>query len=156
MFRNLEKYGLTLGGIRIESGLPNLSDANATYTMNVLNTLVRVWLDRLEVFFLDLSRTSREQVSEIAEAVLDAIQCTSPDIEIETYTATLAMHGTVRDTGSCTAILRIIHSVPKPATMPLFHHHLRGHCHGADSLFLPPRACGFGVRFPPALRAVAQ
>jgi transposase len=57
---------------------------------------------------------------------------------------------------SCIAPLRIIQSAQKSTTMPSVHHHLRGHCHGTDSLFLPPRACGFGVRFPPALRAVAQ
>jgi hypothetical protein len=57
---------------------------------------------------------------------------------------------------SCTAILRIIHSAPQPATMPSFHHHLRGHCHGTDPLVLPTRARGSGVRLPDALLAMAQ
>jgi hypothetical protein len=113
VFRNLGKHGLTLGDIRIESGLPNLSDANATYTINVLNTLVRVWLDRLEVFFLDLSRIGREQVIEIAEAVLDAIQRTSPDIEMETYTATLTMHGTLQDTDLSQFISQYVKNAPE-------------------------------------------
>jgi hypothetical protein len=57
---------------------------------------------------------------------------------------------------SCIRPLRIIHSPPKPATMSPFHHHLRGHCHGTNSLFLPTRSRGAGVRLPDALLAVAQ
>src|SRR5262245_34126540 len=38
---------------------------------------------------------------------------------------------------SCTAILRIIHSAPKPATRPSLPHHLRGHGHGTHPLVLP-------------------
>src|SRR6266851_2486109 len=56
---------------------------------------------------------------------------------------------------SCIQPLRIIHSTPKPATMSPFHHHLRGHCHGTNPLFLPTRARGAGVRLPDALLAVA-
>src|SRR5262249_12738217 len=58
--------------------------------------------------------------------------------------------------GSCIRPLRIIHSTPKPATMSPLHHHLRGHCHGTTSLFLPTRSRGAGVRLPDALLAVAQ
>src|SRR6266446_5680357 len=58
--------------------------------------------------------------------------------------------------GSCIRPLRIIHSTPKPATMSPLHHHLRGHCHGTNPLFLPTRSRSAGVRLPDALLAVAQ
>src|SRR6266851_5318577 len=57
---------------------------------------------------------------------------------------------------SCIRPLRIIHSTPKPATMSPLPHHLRGHCHGTTSLFLPTRSRSAGVRLPDALLAVAQ
>src|SRR4030095_1685145 len=57
---------------------------------------------------------------------------------------------------SCIRPLRIIHSTPKPATMSPLHHHLRGHCHGTTSLFLPTRSRGAGVILPDVLLAVAH
>src|SRR5215475_10504034 len=50
-------------------------------------------------------------------------------------------------TWSCTRPLRIIIAPRKPGTIPSFHHHLRGHCHGTNPLFLSqkyvhmPRRC---------------
>src|SRR6266851_85590 len=58
--------------------------------------------------------------------------------------------------GSCIGSLRIIHSTQKPATMPSFPYLLWGHCHGTDSLFLPPWAWSSGVCLPHALLAGAQ
>ena len=65
MFLSLTKHGLTLGDIRVESGAPNLSGANATYWLNAFNAFVRVWMDRVEVFFADLKRVSGDQMLEI-------------------------------------------------------------------------------------------
>src|SRR5438093_9309879 len=47
--------------------------------------------------------------------------------------------------GSCTSTLRIIRATQKPATMPPLHHHLRGHRHGTNPLFLRTRARCSGV-----------
>ena len=58
--------------------------------------------------------------------------------------------------GSCPRPLRIIIAPRKPGKMPSFHHHLRGHCHGTNPLFLPARARCTGVVLPHALLAVAQ
>ena len=58
-------------------------------------------------------------------------------------------------TGSCTRPLRIIIAPRKPGKMPSLHHHLRGHCHGTNPLFLPARARCTGVVLPHALLAVA-
>src|SRR5881409_1233769 len=58
--------------------------------------------------------------------------------------------------GSCIQPLRILHSTPKPATMSPLHHHLRGHCHGTNPLFLPTRSRGAGVCLPDALLTMAQ
>ena len=55
MLLHLGKYGLTLNDIRIETGIPNLAGANVIYGMNALNVAVRVWLDRLEIVFGDLT-----------------------------------------------------------------------------------------------------
>src|SRR5215472_9643018 len=64
--------------------------------------------------------------------------------------------GAGSDGGSCTRPLRIIIAPRKPGTMPSFHHHLRGHCHGTNPLFLPARARCTGVVLPHALWAVVQ
>jgi len=57
---------------------------------------------------------------------------------------------------SCTSPPRIILSIQESGTMPSLHHHLRGHCHGTNPLFLPARARCTGVVLPDALLAVAQ
>src|SRR5215475_13857485 len=59
-------------------------------------------------------------------------------------------------TWSCTRPLRIIIAPRKPGTIPSFHHHLRGHCHGTNPLFLPARTRCTGVVLPHALLAVVQ
>jgi hypothetical protein len=66
MLLSLGKYGLTLNDIRVEAGLPNLSGANATYSLSTLNAFVRVWLNRLEVFFGDPARVQEEQFPEFS------------------------------------------------------------------------------------------
>jgi hypothetical protein len=97
MLLSLGKYGLTLNDIRVEAGLPNLSGANATYSLSTLNAFVRVWLNRLEVFFGDPTRVREEQFLEITRIALDTMQHTVQDLRMETYTATLNMHGTLPD-----------------------------------------------------------
>jgi hypothetical protein len=56
---------------------------------------------------------------------------------------------------SCIGPRRIIHSTQKPAIMPSFPYPLWGHCHGTNSLFLPPWACRSGVCLPHTLLAGA-
>jgi hypothetical protein len=97
MFFGLRQYGLTLGDIRVESGLPNLAGLNATYSLNPYNAFVRVWIDHLEIFFLDLSRVSQEQMLEIAGTALGVLQHTVQDIKMEQYTAALTLHGIPQD-----------------------------------------------------------
>lgn len=97
MFLSLTKYGLSLGDIRVESGASNLSGANATYLLNTFNAFVRVWMDRVEVFFADLERVSGDQMLEIAWIVLDVIQNLVRDIEMALYTASWRMHGIPQD-----------------------------------------------------------
>jgi hypothetical protein len=97
MFFGLRQYGLTLGDIRVESGLPNLAGLNATYSLNTYNAFVRVWIDHLEIFFLNLSRVSREQMLQIAGTTLDVLQHTVQDIKIEQYAAALTLHGIPQD-----------------------------------------------------------
>lgn len=113
MLLGLGKYGLTLGNILIESGLPNLSGANATYSLGTLNAHVRVWLDRLEVFFLDLARVRKDQLFEITETALDSVQHTVQDLQMETYTATLNMHGTLPDTEISQFLTQYVPSIPE-------------------------------------------
>ena len=84
MLLHLGKYGLTLNDIRIESGIPNLAGANAAYWMNALNAVVRVWLNRLEITFLELSYVTEEQIIEIIGAALNALQRSVSGISIET------------------------------------------------------------------------
>lgn len=99
MLLELGKYGLTLNDIRVEAGMPNLAGANATYTLNLYNAFVRVWLNRLEVVFVDLTRVhNEEQRLAMARAALNAVQQTAHDIQMENYTATLSMHGMLADT----------------------------------------------------------
>ncbi len=93
----LSQYGLTLNDIHLESAIPNLAGTHASYTMNALSTISRVWLDRLEIAFLDLFRVTEEQIIEITEATLEALRQTVSDMSAETYTATLATHGTFQD-----------------------------------------------------------
>ncbi len=83
MLLHLEKYGLTLNDIRLESAIPNLAGAHASYALNALNAVVRVWLDRLEIAFLDLTRITEARTIEITEAALEALQQTVPDMPIE-------------------------------------------------------------------------
>src|SRR5262245_43539659 len=52
------------------------------------------------------------------------------------FPAPVSCHPVIR--GACIRSLRIIHSTPKPATMSPLYHYLRGHCHGTNSLCLPP------------------
>jgi len=85
MFFGLRQYGLTLGDIRVESGLPNLAGGNVTYSLNTYNAFVRVWMDHLEIFFLNLSRVSPEQMLQIAGTALGVLQHTMQDIKIERY-----------------------------------------------------------------------
>lgn len=73
--------------------MPNLAGANSTYALNTYNAFVRVWIDHLDIFFLDLRRVSQDQMLEIAGAILDALQHTGQDIKMEQYTATLTLHG---------------------------------------------------------------
>jgi hypothetical protein len=93
MYLGLRRYGLTLGDIRVESGLPNLAGANATYWLSTYNAFIRAWLDHLEIFFLDLRRVSQEQMLEIAGTALGVLQHTVQDIKIDQYTAALTLHG---------------------------------------------------------------
>jgi hypothetical protein len=51
--------------------------------------------------------------------------------------------------------LRIIRATQKPATMPPLNHHLRGHRHGTNPLFLRTRARCSGVGIPHAQLPVA-
>jgi hypothetical protein len=113
MLLSLGKHGLTLGDIRVESGLPNLSEAKATYSLNILNALVRVWLDRLEVFFLDLARVREDRMIEIAETALETMQRTVPDLKIETCTAVLTMHGTPQDVEVSQFTARYVKNAPE-------------------------------------------
>jgi uncharacterized protein involved in response to NO len=56
---------------------------------------------------------------------------------------------------SCTSTLRINRATQKPATMPPLNHHLWGHRHGTNPLFLRTRARCSGVGIPHALLLVA-
>src|SRR2546430_8271284 len=75
---------------------------------------------------------------------------------LQPNSTTSTMPPVTDSTWSCIGSLRIIHSTQKPATMPSFPYLLWGHCHGTDSLFLPPWACSSGVCLPHALLAGAQ
>jgi hypothetical protein len=97
MFLSLRKHGLTLGDIRVESGSSNLSGANVTYWLNTFNAFVRVWMDRVEVFFSDLRRVSADQRLEITGIALDVIQRLVQDIQMELYTTAWTMHGIPQD-----------------------------------------------------------
>lgn len=112
MLLSLGKHGLALGDIRVESGLPNLSGANAIYSLNILNALVRVWLDRLEVFFLDLTRVCEDQMIEITETALETMQRTVPDLKVETCTAVLTMHGTPQNMEVSQFIAQYVKNAP--------------------------------------------
>jgi len=113
MLLSLGKYGLTLDDIRVEGGLPNLSGVNTIYSLSTLNAFVRIWLNRLEIFFGDLARTSEEQILEITEIALDNMQRIVQDLHIETYTATLNMHGTLPDTEISQFFTQYVPNVPE-------------------------------------------
>ncbi len=113
MLRNLRQYGLTIQEIRIEGGHPNLADAHVTYSFNALNMLITVWLERVEVLCSDLRRARQEQVLEMAMAALESLHSTVPELQIETYTATLNLHGIPSDTESAQFITPYVHSAPE-------------------------------------------
>jgi hypothetical protein len=114
MLLGLKKYGLALNDVRVEAGIPNLAGANATYALNICNAFVRVWLNRLEVTFLDLTRVRDEgQRLEIAVAALNAVQHTVQDIQIETYTATFTMHGLLSDAEIAQFLAQHVPNVPE-------------------------------------------
>ena len=53
MLGQLATHGLRLNDIRFESAPVTLAEAHSSYLINALSVLVRVWLDRLEISFLD-------------------------------------------------------------------------------------------------------
>src|SRR5919106_4380742 len=72
MFTNLSRHGLVrLNDIRVESGVTNLSDANATYSISTIGAHVRVWLDRLGVFFLDGRPVDAKLLQQVPIAALN-------------------------------------------------------------------------------------
>jgi hypothetical protein len=113
MLLHLGKYGLTLNDVRIELGIPTLAGANAAYWMNALSAVVRIWLDRLEIAFLDLTRITGDQVTEITGAALEALQQSVSNVSIETYTATLTLHGTFQDVSLSQFVAQFVKRAPK-------------------------------------------
>jgi hypothetical protein len=61
MLGQLATHGLRLSDIRFESAPVTLAEVHSSYSINALSVLVRVWLDRLEISFLDLARVTQEQ-----------------------------------------------------------------------------------------------
>jgi hypothetical protein len=113
MLGQLATHGLRLNDIRFESAPAILAEAHSSYSINTLGVLVRVWLDRLEISFLDLARVTQEQILEIAGAALDAVQQTVADLAIDTYTLALAMHGSFQDVSLSQFVAQYVKPAPE-------------------------------------------
>jgi hypothetical protein len=113
MLGQLATHGLRLSDIRFESAPVTLAEVHSSYSINALSVLVRVWLDRLEISFLDLARVTQEQILEIAGAALDAVQQTVADLAIDTYTLALAMHGFLPDVSLSQFVAQYVNPAPE-------------------------------------------
>jgi hypothetical protein len=113
MLGQLATHGLRLNDIRFESVPAALAEAHSSYSINALAVLVRVWLDRLEISYLDLARVTQKQILEIAGDALKAVQQTVADMTIDTYTLALAMHGAFQDVSLSQFVAQYVKPAPE-------------------------------------------
>ena len=93
VYSNLAKYGLTLSDIRIESTLNPLSEASVKYDLHRQNSLVKLSLDRLEIYFFSLNSIDEQTMVEIVNGALNAVTASHPEIRFADFTANVGVHG---------------------------------------------------------------
>jgi hypothetical protein len=113
MFAHLSEFGLNkVGDIRIEGDFQNPSQTNAVYSLGGLNVHVRVWLDRLETFFLQPAMVDRESIKQIPLLALAALHASCSSLTLASYTIACSAHCGVKDIGVAKFTKRYVGNIP--------------------------------------------
>jgi len=95
---NLSEFcEITADNVRINTDISKLSNANVTYDLASLNAMAQIDLERIQLAFFDLKSATREKVTGVTLALIQAVRESIPGIELATYSVTLAAHGVVED-----------------------------------------------------------
>lgn len=112
MFANFGRYGLTVGDVRIENGLPNLSDGNITYNLSILKATIKVFLDRIEVTFFDTPHVQRAIVNEVFEKAMKSVEEIAPGTQMREFMVAVSLHGLIDGEATSEYISSFISRVP--------------------------------------------
>jgi len=110
LFERLAPLGLRLVDIRVETGAGSFGDANLVCTLLNISAVLRVYLDRVELHFVDVKREVSQSVREVISAVFDE-RTGLPSIR--TYSFSLGLHGLVDGLAAKEFLVQFSRRTPK-------------------------------------------
>ena len=95
MYAVLGKYRLTADDIEEDNVPSTIGHKRVTYTANSIATVVTLHVSQIEIACWDLKRMSTADGSAVFVGIMDALVQTLPNLELEGYYTTLALHAQI-------------------------------------------------------------
>lgn len=95
LFSVMQRFGLTVNDISIDTPAPNLGSRGITFHLARLATIIRVQLGRVEFTCGDLSKISSSDGAALFTAIFDTLRGFSPNLQVGAYGATIGTHAVI-------------------------------------------------------------
>ncbi len=100
LFSLMQRFGLTVNDIIIDTPGPNLGTRGITFHLARLTTIVRIQLGRVEFTCGDLSKITAADGAAIFTGIFDTLRGISPNLQVGVYGATIGTHGIIEGQGT--------------------------------------------------------